>query len=238
MIGEGLTGNATLGAGDDDLMVGEGLHSTVYGNQADDAILVEIRTGSDELEIFGGQGNDEITVSGSGDVVIHGNKGDDVIQEYSDDAVIYRNEGDDMISGASGNDTVFGGQGYDTLIATNNATDVLSGNMGADIFHLEVDVNGEVDGFDAGIDVTITDLGTKDTIIFADQDSGDTITLSVAELTAAGDLVITEVGDDVYLIFMNGSVAMNTVVLKDIADGNIDDWQDLVDDRDYNIEFV
>ena len=74
-------------------------------------------TGIEKFRIYGGSGNDTLTVGVSGD-----------------HHVLYGNAGNDTLTGSAGNDSMFGHDGNDTLTG-GEGDDVLSGNAGNDILN-------------------------------------------------------------------------------------------------------
>ena len=103
-------------------------------NQTSRGIIVTDSTGSslitkrvNVIEVFGGRGNDRITLSrsiacgtiidgGAGNDVIRGGSGRDTILAGDGNDRIYGNNGNDVLAGMNGNDSIYGGAGKDWLV--------------------------------------------------------------------------------------------------------------------------
>ncbi len=100
------------------------LLATATGGDAEGDTLTNIEnlTGSDQRDIFLGDG---------GDNVFTGNGGDDLLWARAGDDWLYGNAGDDHLVGNEGNDRLYGGAGDDTLEGRQD-DDWLDGGAGAD----------------------------------------------------------------------------------------------------------
>jgi Ca2+-binding RTX toxin-like protein len=134
----------------------------VWGRGGDD--LIELTGLTVPAFVSGGSGNDAI-VGGSGDDVLLGGSGDDVVLGGGGDDVLLGGAGRDRLVGGAGNDVLIGGDywepaglaalralgaawaagrdssGYDSTaddLATDTATDKLTGSSGADWFIISV----------------------------------------------------------------------------------------------------
>jgi Ca2+-binding RTX toxin-like protein len=87
------------------------LESTISGNQLNNQI--ELVGYSSNVTVHGGDGNDFIRSTGSGQNVLYGEKGNDFILTFADDSIY----------GGSGNDTLWGG----ALAAGGSGDDIYSG---------------------------------------------------------------------------------------------------------------
>jgi len=199
LVGGG--GNDTLkgGGGDDVLLGGEGAdrlsggggsdllvvdaedfaNGSVDGGTGFDIALVEGETGATAdlsqhgLEaVFGGDGADSFSQSGSGSVVMAGGGGGDTLSGGSAGDVLSGDEGADTPRGNGGDDVLLGGEGNDTLEG-GAGSDVLYGGAGADTLR-----GGEGDDVligGVGADVLSGGAG-NDLFRFASGDGVDTIT--------------------------------------------------------------
>ncbi len=112
--GDTLTGTLTIWgeAGNDYITVIDGgTNITIYGNDGDDIISV---SGSGVYTIYGGTGNDTI-IATDGNDYIDGGTGNDTIYGGDGSDTIYAGDGNDYIYGGSGSDTIYGGAGNDTI---------------------------------------------------------------------------------------------------------------------------
>jgi Ca2+-binding RTX toxin-like protein len=131
----------------------------VQTETTDDEIAIQFENGASELwhvvtdpngvtldlastaydGVFGAEGDDTITMSGSRNVFLFGGEGDDTVIGGDGDDILYGGEGADEIDGGEGNDVIFfdvddfgagvsGGGGYDRAHAI--STDAISLNLG------------------------------------------------------------------------------------------------------------
>ena len=162
--------------------------STLNGNKGSDKIVVESTVIVDEITIFGGSGNDNITITDT-QTTVSGDKGEDVILGGTGDKVsLSGGEGDDAITSQSATakttsvnggvavDTVTLGAAGSTIVMQgredSNAVTKVSGDSAAAnkvvedqvfTFGNEVDV---VTSFDIGTDNMALQLVTTDTNIY------------------------------------------------------------------------
>jgi Ca2+-binding RTX toxin-like protein len=124
----GNTGNDLLfgGAGNDSLE-GEG-QDALFGEAGDDQ--VSILTATAGVAVYGGAGNDTVSV-GAGAAVLYGGDGNDVVLGGADNNVLLGEAGDDTINALDGNDFLNGGEGRDSLFGS-GGNDRLFGLDGAD----------------------------------------------------------------------------------------------------------
>ncbi|MFT5523589.1 MAG: VCBS repeat-containing protein [Pirellulaceae bacterium] len=135
------------------------------------------------VQIFGGEGNDRITITNCIATEIHGEGGNDYVAGGSCNDVIYGGDGrdtilsgegdnlvdggagNDIIVGRSGNDVFFGGEGNDVLqgaggqdlLRGGSGNDRISGGSGADLLAGEIGNDILVGG--SGADVLLGGLG-------------------------------------------------------------------------------
>lgn len=121
--------------GDDQITI-SGTHSSiqavVYGGTGDDTITISV---AGKHFVYGEVGNDAITTS-SGNDVIYGGNDDDIINAGAGSDRVFGGDHNDVINGGDGNDWLYGDEGSDTINA-GNGDDVVRGGTGSDI------INGE-----------------------------------------------------------------------------------------------
>ena len=104
--------------------------------------------------VFGGAGNDTISLDGAGGgtvgVYISGDLGNDVITAGAGADTILGGAGDDNITAAAGADSIVGGAGADT-IATGAGNDTVTGGAGADAITLAGGTNRIIFGSSDGV---------------------------------------------------------------------------------------
>ncbi len=158
--------NGNANAGDDEYVI----------NYLESGILYEDRysaVGIEKLLIYGGAGNDNISIDSSVTIAteIYGGSGDDIITGGSGNDLIYGGEGRDIIYGGNGRNELYGGEGRD-IIEGGAGNDILYGGAGDDILR----------GF-AGDDALYGELGNdtleggldNDTYYFANDFGNDTV---------------------------------------------------------------
>ena len=154
-----------MGWGGNDLMVGGGSLSTLYGGDGNDTVQAGgaassyLRGDNGDDSVSGGVGFDDIN-GNQGNDTAHGNAGNDWVVGGKDNDILFGDAGDDIVWGNLGNDTLDGGDGADQVrggqgddivnggggndyVSGDRGNDTITGGSGADIFH---------DSQDAGID--------------------------------------------------------------------------------------
>ncbi|MGO1117297.1 calcium-binding protein [Rhodovibrionaceae bacterium A322] len=112
------------------------------GGTGDDTLTLIQNAGSSVAEIFGddtfssysesvSDGNDKITASGDGKIIIHGQRGNDTLVGGTGSQALYGGSGNDSLTGGADDDTLHGYLGNDTLIG-GAANDVVNGSLGVD----------------------------------------------------------------------------------------------------------
>ena len=131
--------------------------TVVNGNKGDDTITDNATNGIASMStstVFGGAGNDTITLDGAGGgtvgVYVSGDKGNDVITTGAGADTILGGTGDDNITAAGGADSIVGGEGTDT-IATGAGNDTVTGGAGADSITLAGGTNRIIFGSSDGV---------------------------------------------------------------------------------------
>ena len=100
-----------------------------------------------QVNFYGGDGNDSFNNTTALTAVAYGNNGNDILYGGSGNDVLRGDAGNDAIYGGTGNDTLFGGvganilfgeDGNDTLVTINGSTsDQLTGGNGTDTFWID-----------------------------------------------------------------------------------------------------
>jgi Ca2+-binding RTX toxin-like protein len=219
LLGKG--GNDLLfgGAGDDTLTGGKG-DDQVFGQAGDDLLiwnpgdgsaLNEGGTGSDTIEVNGGNADENFTIAANGsrvrfdrvspapffldigtaeNLVVNGNGGNDTITAGNGLARLIRI----TMDGGAGNDTLTGGDGNDTLIG-GDGNDIINGGKGADTALLG-----------AGDDTFVWNPGDgSDTV--EGQDGNDTLLFNGANINE--QFTVSANGDHVRLTRDVGTVVMD-----------------------------
>ncbi|MEM6313961.1 MAG: hypothetical protein AAF743_07725 [Planctomycetota bacterium] len=130
-----------LGDGDDQLFFhassgGSMAPVTVYGGGGDDHISVR---GMYRTRAYGGAGDDNLWLDASASVkgrhrgVLYGGAGNDDLTGSGGRDLIVGGDGNDRLTGGNRNDVLHGGLGDDTLVA-GHGDDLLFGNAGTDHF--------------------------------------------------------------------------------------------------------
>jgi Ca2+-binding RTX toxin-like protein len=103
------------GDGNDQIFV-YGRYARIFGGRGNDHITLGGNVSSDERDgaIFGGDGDDLITGSSSSNV-IHGGAGNDTLIGGKGDDQLFGDAGNDALEGGDGIDTFFGGDGNDRI---------------------------------------------------------------------------------------------------------------------------
>ena len=146
----GGTGNDVLTGGDaDDQVFGEAGNDRMIWNPGDDTDLNEGGEGSDTVEVNGGNGAENFSITANGtrvrfdrispapfaldigsseSLVVNGNGGDDTISAGNGLAALIAI----TMDGGAGNDTLLGGDGAEVLIG-GDGNDFIDGNRGNDV---------------------------------------------------------------------------------------------------------
>ena len=163
-----------MGFGGNDLLVGGGSLSTLFGGDGNDTVQAGsaassyLRGDSGDDSLSGGAGFDDIN-GNMGNDTAHGNAGDDWVVGGKDndmlfgDAgsdIVWGNLGNDTLDGGDGNDQVRGGQGDDSVsggagddyVSGDRGNDTITGGPGADLFHTSQDA-----GIDKVLDFNLSE---------------------------------------------------------------------------------
>lgn len=154
---------------------------TIYGNGADNTIIMKRQANSVSVIVHAGDGDDFI--QGGRNIVIHGGRGNDIARGPG--GTFYGGEGDDTLEntrtnpwtvyGGPGNDTISTGGGNDTIYA-DAGSDVINAGPGTDLVivtggsHL-ITLGGGADTIEirrTGQVQTITDVASGDTLDLSD----------------------------------------------------------------------
>ncbi|MGP0628314.1 LEPR-XLL domain-containing protein [Nitrospina sp. 32_T5] len=218
--------------------------------------LAQRFSGVNTIIADGGQGNDEIDLSGlnSGyEVIVHGGVGNDVIVGSKGDDDLYGDEGNDTILGMGGKDLVDGGAGNDNLYGDFQAIgltiegrsinsifggtedeDTLKGGAGND----NLFGNGGNDTLDAGTGTDSLDGGADDDVYLGLLVGGAN---TIATGTGFNTLDFSDVRDRVNFTLRNGQVVAswegNTMTasldeISTILGGRSDDTFHVYETRD------
>jgi uncharacterized secreted protein with C-terminal beta-propeller domain len=138
------------------------VNGTVVGSRLENTVA--------SLRVFGGRGDDSITVSIPGNTrirtVLDGGSGNDTILGGDGNDVVYGRDGIDSLNGGRGDDTVYGGNGNDSLVG-GTGNDRLYGEAGVDTLR-------------GGKGRNLLDGGTGNDVFFGTQ-GVDTARLSAGE---------------------------------------------------------
>ena len=147
VVADGATSvGAGINAGDGDDNVQLSVPGAVWGESGDDTLRL---TDSFRGEIYGGEGNDHLEISGEcADAEIDAGDGNDRIDASKSAYGVFAR-------GGTGDDTVFG-SAYDDRIYGEQGNDLLMGSGGNDVFYVaDLDNDRIVGG--AGIDIAFVD---------------------------------------------------------------------------------
>jgi len=135
----------------------------VFAGAGDDSVAVKASVAK-PTELFGDEGNDQLS-GGKGNDILHGGEGNDrlsggagndVLLGDSGNDRIHGDQGDDSVSGGEGNDQLWGDGGNDTLHG-DAGDDAISGGSGNDFAFGGIG-NDQIDG-DGGDDVLLGEEG-------------------------------------------------------------------------------
>ena len=188
--------NGTPGA-DAIEVVGETGTYTVTGLAA--SILVSTSEITDELEINGLEGDDNITAAGLAagvaTLTIDGDEGNDTINGSAGDDTLEGGDGNDLLNGDRGNDTALMGEGDDTFVwDPGDGSDVVEGEEGNDLMqfngagaseNIDISANGDRLRFFRDVGNITMDTDELERVAFEALGGADTITI--------GDLSDTDV---------------------------------------------
>ena len=166
-------------------------------------------TGTTVYFLHAGDGDDNISMFGSGNSVVGGEAGDDFITGGVGHEVLNGGQGNDGLDGGGGNDLLIGGAGQDIIFGMSGddeihgggGTDTLNGGDGDDLI-----LAAKGDGVNAGTgndkiigDAEFVDAGAGDDVIIGG-DGANTILTGDGNNTVAGgagnDFIEAGTGDD------------------------------------------
>ena len=232
----GGTENDTLTGGDaDDQVFGEAGNDRMIWNPGDDTDLNEGGDGTDTVEVNGGNGAEEFTVTANGtrvrfdrvnpapfsidigtseNLVVNANGGDDTFSATGNLAALI----DITVDGGAGNDTLRGSNGADTLLG-GDGNDFVDGNQGNDVAFLGAgDDTFQWDPGD-GSDTVEGQAGT-DTLVFNGSNANENFDISAnggrARLFRNVGNITMDL-DDVEQINLNALGGTDTVVVNDLT---------------------
>ncbi|MDA5564967.1 Ig-like domain repeat protein, partial [Cobetia sp. MMG027] len=202
---EGATTTQALGSLLDANLLDSAEGSTVFIDD-DAADVIDASTASDDVNLYGLDGDDTLT-GGSGNDLIRGGDGDDILVGGS---------GDDLLFGEAGDNSFDGGLGDDTIV-TSTLTFDIDGGLGTDTV--------QFDGTGESIDLSAllaTDSGTSEMLnievldISDSSESGTTLTLdadTVLNLTDDEDVLRIE-GDSNDTVEADGAEMVGQEVIN------------------------
>ena len=135
----------------------------VIAGAGDDSVAVKASV-TKPAELFGDEGNDQLS-SGKGDDILHGGDGSDRMSGGAGNDLLLGDAGNDKMHGDAGNDSVSGGDGHDQIWGDGGndtlygeaGNDTISGGTGNDLV-FGGSGNDQISG-DAGDDVLLGDAG-------------------------------------------------------------------------------
>jgi serralysin len=203
----------------------------VNGNFGNDTIIA----GSGTNRLYGGAGDDYITITGVGTGHLNGNLGDDLLVVSGGNNEIHGGQGNDRIDPTGGDNQSFGEAGND-VIWGGTGIDHMTGGLGADLFVLSG--NGNSGSWDEILDFTDgTDKFHMDTIggglpvvlhagqSFADEASAAAYAQNAFAGAGSSEAAALQVGADTYLFYTIASLGspIDAVVKLDgINAGTVD----------------
>ncbi|MDG2224390.1 MAG: PKD domain-containing protein [Rubripirellula sp.] len=197
----GGSGDTVSGGDGDDRIVGHGEgNESLDGGSGNDTIIGSTAVDGAADSIFGGYGDDYISVGMAGDSV-DGGDGNDLIFGGLGDESIVGGLGDDTISaGAAGKDTIFGGPGNDVIQSVGGSgAGTVDGGEGDDSITLGSGGEQSVRGGNG--DDTIASGGTGDSI-FGGPGNDSIVSSGGNEVVDGGD------GDDAIVGGSKGSTSL------------------------------
>jgi Ca2+-binding RTX toxin-like protein len=232
----GGAGNDTLTGGDaDDQVFGQGGNDRMIWNPGDDTDLNEGGSGSDTVEVNGGNGAEAFTVTANGtrvrfdrlnpapfsldigtseNLVLNANGGNDSFSATGNLAALIQI----TVDGGAGNDTLLGSNGVDLLLggAGNDVIDGQQGNdvaflgAGDDVFQWDPGDGSDVVEGQAGSDTMLFN-GSVGNEIFAVSANGERVRFT----RNLGNIVMDL--DDVEAIDLNALGGADTTMINDLS---------------------
>ena len=173
----------------------------IVGTYYDDIISGEVGPSTDRL--YGGWGNDTITLRGTGGGEAHGGPGDDDINLVGSGATAYGDDGREIFSVVGNSNTVYGGNDSDIVWVSGNFNTIFS-EAGKDIIQIFAPSTASGNVLAGGADDdTIIDGGSGGNIFYGGDgsdkiDAGDgNDTIYDDTTTASPDKIDAGAGDDI-----------------------------------------
>jgi Ca2+-binding RTX toxin-like protein len=152
------------------------------------------------LTAFGEEGSDNLR-GGSDDDLLDGGDGSEFIRGEAGNDTIFGGDGSDRgLQGSEGDDTIFGGDGNDFFISGDSGNDQLSGGEGNDNFFYDATDDGQdvIQDLEPGDRIFITGVRTLDTDppagVLSDPDLNVAFTGTALELDFGSGNILTVVG--------------------------------------------
>ncbi len=185
--------------------VGNTLVIQVFGLESNDKILLDEKNGPlPAAQLFGGDGNDQVT-GGSGNDLLFGQSGNDNLNGGGGGDLLFGGADNDVLNGGSGNDQLFGEAGDDRILWKGDGIDIADGGTGNDVL--------EVSGTSGGDVFNVAANGTSVFVAKGDGLVSSINATNIEEIKISGGS-----GDDVFNVV--GNVAALTHLTIDGGAGN------------------
>jgi serralysin len=202
-----------MGWGGNDLLIGGGTLSSLFGGDGNDTVqgggaaTSYLRGDAGDDSLSGGVGFDDIN-GNMGNDTAHGNAGDDWVVGGKDQDQLFGDAGNDLVLGNLGNDTLDGGDGND-VVRGGQGDDVIDGGAGND--YVSGDRGNDTETGGAGADNFHSFSGAGiDRVLDFNVSEGDRVQLDPGtqfQITQVGADTVIDLGggDEVILVGVQAS---------------------------------